>query len=161
MFITTAIVAITKNCEKIYLFFLGFLSNYRYAYFLRFGIESYLDVYFSSVLNINYLSWDNYVAVYSSISGIIFAIVYSSFPVIIIWAIHYIRPGIMNGNKVVRKRWGVIFDSLNIFRPASLYFNIFFLVRRVIYILSIHYIKLYPTAQLSFFLFGSFTMLSY
>ena len=125
--------------------------EYKYNFFIRLGIETFLESWILSLLSIRYTKLNSFSQFTSFGMSIFFFVLYFGFQ---IWTFFYIRKNMER----ILKEGGEGFPSVSVlieeYRPSkwSAHFNSIFFARRLIYAIIIVFAYEYPLIQTIIFL---------
>ena len=140
--------------------FSDFISKIMHSFIfnncLRFLIEGYLQIFFWSVLNIVLYSINDTVDILSFSISVIFGIICFLYPFMSAALIYDNRKELMSDNELYLKRYGAIYSNLKQNHEwYHLQFYPIFLLRRLVFVLSLILLEIVPEVQCNLFMLSS------
>ncbi|CAG9326438.1 unnamed protein product [Blepharisma stoltei] len=124
------------------------LREYKFSVFIRFWLESYIEIGAAALIGLLNFPVNNGTEIFNIIICLLFEILIAITPI----AMHYFllknRKKIMSKNKKLLKKWDSLFYEFNIDKNVmSSQYYLLFIWRRLIYIMSLILLRNYPGAQ--------------
>ena len=149
-YVCLTIIKLTACTRVVYLYFGNLLEEYYWSVPLRIGIQLYLDLGVTALLQFYDFSWSQYGAIANGIPAILILPLFIISPlVLIVFSVKHSHNLIYRTDPKFAKRWGTLCME---FKPNSsskgLVFYPLYLLRRCLYGISLVYLHPYPQYQL-------------
>lgn len=105
---------------------------------LRLILEGYVMIVICAFLNYNYMDWSNFDLRFSSALTIILLCISFLFPFFVLALLLIFRKRMEEPH--IEKRIGSLYENIDPERKAAILFSFFFLMRRLVFILSIFFL---------------------
>ena len=163
LFIGSKVRILRETCKNL-------IDNYKFSIFIRFWLESYLELGLFSLIQTGSVSFiqaglSSFQRIFNLVSSIIIAVIFiqtffAAFPIILVWFLIRIRNKLTY--PVTIRKYGSLYEEFKVQHGvASCFFYPIFVIRRVQYALTQLYLASIPNIQLVTNLIFSFFQLSY